>query len=513
MLNPWSEGYVTGVDYTYGYYRELSPAFQRFCLLLRGVETPEPSTDDVHCELGFGQGVSLAIHGAAAPGRFFGTDFNPAHATHAGGLVAASGAPTLVLDDSFEQLLERTDLPQFSSISLHGVWSWVSRENQAYILELLRRRLRPGGHVFVSYNAFPGWAPAHPLRQLFAMHDQRSNAGGDPDARVTRALDFAEALLAAEPRYLASAPQLPDRLKQIRGQNRAYIAHEYLNRNWHCMYFADMADTLTAAKLEFAGTAVPLDTIDAVCLTPEAAQFLAKVEDPILREQARDYFISQQFRRDLYVRGLRRLPGFLQRDRLLNSRFILTQAPADVPGKVATPLGEANLHAEVYGGVLKTLAERSFAPKSLRDIAAANPEVALGQVIQAIVILVGMGAAAVCQSEGEVRAAAKHCAALNRSICERAIFSNSIEVLASPVIGGAIAVTRFQQLFLLAQAQNKRTPQEWAEQAWRILDQQSQKIVKDGAALESAEANLAELVSQAETLAARMPILKALMVV
>lgn len=512
MLNPWSEGYVTGVDYTYGYYRELSPAFQRFCLLLRGVETPEPSAEDVHCELGFGQGVSLAIHGAAAAGRFVGTDFNPAHAAHAQGLVQASGAQAQVFDDSFEQLLERTDLPQFASISLHGVWSWISRENQAYVLEFIRRRLQPGGRVFVSYNAFPGWAPAHPLRQLFALHDRRVATAG-ADARVQGALDFAEALLAAQPRYLAAAPQLSDRLKQIRGQNRAYIAHEYLNRDWHCMYFADMADTMAAAKLEFAGTAAPLDTVDAVCLTPEATQFLNTVADPLLREQARDYFISQQFRRDIYVRGLRRLPPFLQRDRLLNTRFVLTQDPAQVPTKVATPLGEAILQADVYGGVLQALADRAYAPKTLRDIVGANSGVQLGQVMQAVVILVGMGSVAVCQSEAEIRAATKVCTALNRQICDRAIFSSDIEVLASPVTGGGLGVTRFQQLFLLAQAQNKRTPQEWAEQAWRILDQQGQKIVKDGAALETPEANLAELVSQAESLAARMPILKALMVV
>ena len=36
MSNLWSEGYFTASGYTYGYYRETSPVFQRFCLLLRG---------------------------------------------------------------------------------------------------------------------------------------------------------------------------------------------------------------------------------------------------------------------------------------------------------------------------------------------------------------------------------------------------------------------------------------------------------------------------------------------
>ena len=37
MSEVWNEGYLTGVGYTYGYYRETSPVFQRFCLLLRGL--------------------------------------------------------------------------------------------------------------------------------------------------------------------------------------------------------------------------------------------------------------------------------------------------------------------------------------------------------------------------------------------------------------------------------------------------------------------------------------------
>ena len=79
-MKMWNEGYFTEGTYTYGYYRELSPVWQRFCLLANGYEIPEPGPDAVHCELGFGQGVSVNIHAAATPGRYIGTDFNPAHA-------------------------------------------------------------------------------------------------------------------------------------------------------------------------------------------------------------------------------------------------------------------------------------------------------------------------------------------------------------------------------------------------------------------------------------------------
>src|SRR5690606_7692367 len=145
------------VGYTYGYYREISPVFQRFCLLLNGYAAPESGADANHCELGFGQGVSINIHAASNPGHYIGTDFNPAQAAHANSLAAASGNNARLYDDSFEQLLNRDDLPQFDSISLHGIWTWVSRDNHKIIAEFARRYLKPGGVFYNSYNCFPGW--------------------------------------------------------------------------------------------------------------------------------------------------------------------------------------------------------------------------------------------------------------------------------------------------------------------------------------------------------------------
>ena len=64
MTTTWTNGYQTKVNYTYGYYRDLSPNFQKFCLLLNGIESPEAQENQTHCELGFGQGVSINIHAA-----------------------------------------------------------------------------------------------------------------------------------------------------------------------------------------------------------------------------------------------------------------------------------------------------------------------------------------------------------------------------------------------------------------------------------------------------------------
>src|SRR4051794_16616105 len=105
MSEVWSEGYFTGVGYTYGYYRETSPVYQRFCLLLRGLAHDVPGTAASHCELGFGQGVSVNINAVSNPGRYVATDFNPAHTAHAREMASHAGADLRLLDDSFEQWL------------------------------------------------------------------------------------------------------------------------------------------------------------------------------------------------------------------------------------------------------------------------------------------------------------------------------------------------------------------------------------------------------------------------
>ena len=70
MTTAWTDGYQTEVNYTFGYYKDLSPNFQKFCLLLNGVDCSSADVEYNHCELGFGQGVSLNVHATSNFGTF-----------------------------------------------------------------------------------------------------------------------------------------------------------------------------------------------------------------------------------------------------------------------------------------------------------------------------------------------------------------------------------------------------------------------------------------------------------
>lgn len=489
MSEAWSEGYFTDVGYTHGYYREISPVFLRFCLLIRGFAVSENS-QPAHCELGFGQGVSINIHAATNEGIWFGNDFTPAHAAFANELANASDSGANLTDDSFQDMLTRNDLPQFDSITLHGIWTWVNPSNHQTIAAFAKKFLKPGGMLYVSYNCFPGWSAHAPLRHLFAVHNRFAGEPTTPVKRIDNAMAFARNLLAAKPVYAKAVPGVEQRLEKVAEQNRQYLAHEYFNREWNCMYFSDVVSALEAAKVEYACSASPLDSVDVINLSEEGINFLQQIENPILKEQIRDYFVNQQFRKDIYLRGAQRISLTEQRERLFGQRFLLLQHPEDVSMKANGAAGEIQLHQELYKPLVEHLASGSYAPKSIRQLLDLMPQESYPKIVQAIVVLVGLGAVSPCQNETAAKKMKKTSDALNLYLCEQAQFSNKLNTLASPVMGCGTVVERINQLFLLA---IHRKHKDLAESVWNVLRANGDVLLKDGKPIQDVEGNMAEL--------------------
>lgn len=211
-MSDWTAGYVADIDYTFGYYTELNPLRLRLAFLNAGLAFPEVG---VACELGFGQGLSANIHAAASVAQWHGTDFNPAQASFAQELAAASGADVRLFDQAFADFCARADLPDFDFIGLHGIWSWISDENRAHIVDFVRRKLKVGGVLFISYNTQPGWAAMVPMRGLLSQHVETMAATGQAiSSRIDAALEFAKRLMATQPLYARANPQISERLEK-----------------------------------------------------------------------------------------------------------------------------------------------------------------------------------------------------------------------------------------------------------------------------------------------------------
>ncbi len=507
----WTSGYVSEIDYTYGYYGELNPS--KLGLACLSAFVAPPSTGPVrYLELGYGQGMSINIHAAAFDGEFWGTDFNPTQAAHARSLADASGSGVKLLDDSFVEFAARSDLPEFDIIGLHGIWSWISDDNRRTIVDIIRRKLRVGGVVYNSYNCLPGWAPAMPLRHLMTLHADL--VGSDATGMVGKiegAVSFAKQVVDSGALYFRANPAVGERLKAIAGQNRNYLAHEFFNRDWEVMPFSDVAHWLDDAKVSFVASAHLLDHVEAVNLTAEGRKLLADIRHPILRQSVRDYFINQQFRRDVFVKGPRRLSRLDQMEAMKSQSFVLTTHPDDVPMKVTGALGEAILQESIYRPVIEALADENFAPKTIGQLGAHSKlaSVNFQQMCQALLVLTGSDH--VHPAKQASKESVKRCTALNRHICDRSRDSGNISYLASPVTGAGIPTGRFQQLFLLATQHGKKTIAEQAAFAWECISSQGKSLVKDGKQLQTHDENIAELTHQATVFSEkRRPILKAL---
>ncbi|WP_333873182.1 class I SAM-dependent methyltransferase [Methylobacter sp.] len=510
-MSDWTAGYVADIGYTYGYYAELNPLRISLAFLNAGLVPPELG---IHCELGYGQGVSANIHAAASGSTWHATDFNPAQAGFAQALARVSGANAHLTDEAFADFCNRPDLPDFDSIGLHGIWSWISDENRAVIVDFIRRKLKVGGVLYISYNTQPGWAAMVPMRDLLTEHSEVMGMSGQGIvSRIDDALDFADKLFETNPIYSKVNPLVIDRLKGIKKQNRNYLAHEYFNRDWLPMSFSRMKQWLIPAKLDYACSAHYHDHINALNLTAEQQKLLGEIPDAMFRETVRDFCVNQQFRRDYWVKGARKLTQLEQAEALGLQKIILLQSRVDVSLKVTGAIGEAGLQEAIYNPVLDILSD--YKPKTLSQIVhlVKDKGVTFAHVVQVAIVLSGAGYLAAAQDETVISKAKKQTDKLNIYLIDKARGSSDIGFLASPVTGGGVAVGRFQQLFLLAIRQGRKQPIEWAQLVWQILASQGQKIIKEGKALESPEDNLAELTEQAQIFAEKqLPILKALQI-
>ena len=511
-MTDWTSGYVADIGYTFGYYPELNPLRARLAFLNAGLVPPESG---VHCELGYGQGMSANIHAAASGSLWYATDFNPAQAGFAQSLAAASGANAHLTDEAFADFCTRADLPEFDSIGLHGIWSWINDENRAVIVDFIRRKLKVGGVLYISYNTQPGWAAMVPMRDLLTEHSEVMGVAGQGiTKRIDGALEFADKLLATNPNYLKVNPVVTERIKGMKVHNRNYLAHEYFNRDWLPMPFSKIAQWLAPAKVDFACNADYLGHIDQVNLTADQQALLKEIPDAMFQQTVRDFMVNQQFRKDYWVKGARRLSLLEQAEALRAQKVILAVHRADVSLKVTGAIGEATMQEAVYNPILEALADHK--PKTLGQLEQAlqGQSIAFAQLVQAVMILAASGTLQAVQEEALTPKAKKHTDKLNAVLMDKARSSADIPNLASPVTGGGVMVNRFQQLFLLALSQGKKLPAEWAAFTWQILAAQGQKIVKEGKALETPEENLAELNLQATAFATKqLPIMKALQVI
>lgn len=295
-------GYVTDSTYADTFFRELSPAWLNYVAALHGAK-PRPLDETFrYLELGCGFGTTCALNAAAFPGASFDAcDFNAAHVHGGVAFAARLGLRNITFHETaFHQLLE-SNLEPYHFIVMHGVHSWVDSSTRQVLRRLVDRLLVPGGVLYVSYNALPGWSAELSLRRLLV--ELAASEAGPAAQRAAIAAERIAALRSAGLRYFTANPAAAAAVDAYARGEGEYLAHEFMNEAWEPSYAIDVADEFGAIGLEFAGSATL--TNNHLPLMVDAATATAIAELPTLRQRhlVTDFAINQRFRRDVFVRA------------------------------------------------------------------------------------------------------------------------------------------------------------------------------------------------------------------
>ncbi len=494
-MTNWSEGYISDIDYTYGYYEELNPNNIKVPFLISGLEAPKFTTA---CELGFGQGVSINAHSAASDTQWYGTDFNPSQARFAKELSDISGSNAHIYDQSFSDFCNRDDLPDFEFIGLHGIWSWISNENRCTIAEFIRRKLKVGGVLYISYNTLPGWAAASPIRHMFTEHDHMYGSRGKGiNKRVEDSIKFTQELLELSQPLVQQVPSIPQRLESISKQNPNYLAHEYFNRDWQPMYFSEMADWLSTTKTSFACSASFLEDYSPCNYTSEQSEFLKNIDDPMFEQSIKDYMHNKQFRRDYWVKGARKISSAKLEMTWHKLRFMLITDHEDITYKVSGAVGNVSLNKDIYKQVVGLL--NDYKIYQVADLQKKLPDdFKQSWLFESLAILHSQGAIVLVQDDDVVNGVRERCDKLNAYVMQQSLVSPELTALVSPLTGGALTFGRFSLIFLHAYIQGKNKQADWVDYAWQLLRKNNQLLLKNGNVLQEEKDNIEELYRMVE---------------
>lgn len=370
-------GYILDTPYTAEYFDDLHPARLYLAALLNGHVPPFDPDRPRYCELGCGNGMTLALLAAALPeGDFVGVDFNPAHIARARCLARRAGLTNVrFVEAAFGEEFAADET--FDIIAAHGVYSWIDEDSRRALEHVAATRLHAGGLFHLSYNAQPRWAAADPGRKLVQeCMAQRPDSG---DVALPRSLALYDALRESGAGWFREPGEEVERLLGAgqRGQTQwqAYAVHEYGGRHWAAWYHCDVRRRLEGGVgLAYVGTT------DFARAWPDAGgttgieETLAAIDEPALRETLRDYIVQPLLRREVYARGRLAGSGGGRAQRIDERRVALIPEAQHVTGDIDLPVGPARLDSDRLARLLAHLDAGESATIG-RLISAMEPEV------------------------------------------------------------------------------------------------------------------------------------------
>lgn len=481
MAEQRNEHYVQDTPYTWSFFDVQSPISMDLAAQLNGVERPDPQAPFHYCELGSGNGITTNLLAAAYPqGHFYGVDFNPEHTANSTALAEAAGLTNIThLNHDFARFIQ-ADTPAFDYITLHGVYSWVDKAVRDEIIQVLQHKLKPGGLVYVSYNAMPGWAELLPLWKM--IQEYTADTALSSLEKAEQGLQYLKFLRDRRSHYFEETPYAKRYLDRMIARDPSYLAHEFCNGCFEPQYIADVARDMASAKLNYVGDSRPYRNMPYYAIPSRFREHIAAGRSVIDQESRKSFVLNDFFRRDIFHAGQpRRSDGQIATS--IGERYLGLSAlpdrlsPKTMIGRkkvsLDTPLNHALMPLLERGRHTgnEILAHESLQRWSRKEIVAAIK-----------VLIAADYAIPLAQPAIDYKAFNKRChyrlaLPINRHFLQQRLFEDAKCYVASEVLGSAIRVNLQQGLFLLAM--DSQAPDNVVDNAYRLLQQLNPRHITD----------------------------------
>lgn len=297
-------GYVTDTTYADTFFRELSPAWINYVAAVNGAPPIPLSAPFRYLELGCGFGTSSVVNAAAfAQASFDACDFNRSHIRGGVAYAAQLGVSNITFHSTPFERLREADLQPYDFIVMHGVYSWVDADTRQVLRDLVERLLRPGGLLYVSYNALPGWSAELALRKLLVtlvQAESRNNAADRAAYGVERMIELRD----AGARYFTANPAAAAALDAYKRGEGNYLAHEFMNDAWEPFYADDVAGEFSRMGLALVGNATLSHNHLPLMVDGTLASAIGDLPNVYQQQVVADFAVNQRFRRDVFIRAI-----------------------------------------------------------------------------------------------------------------------------------------------------------------------------------------------------------------
>ncbi|MDC3362238.1 class I SAM-dependent methyltransferase [Gammaproteobacteria bacterium] len=439
-------GYFTSLTYSVGYYSGLNPLHASTLNKLHGKDIGEVSTA---CELGFGNGLSLCMHAATSKTVWYGNDLMPEHVNFTKGLLRNAELTDHLYNEDFTRFCAREELPDFDFIALHGVWSWINDQNRSIIVDFIKRKLNPGGTLYISYNSLPGQSNLQPFRHIFKKyHESEVNKQTDAVLAISKAIERVSELLHIDPRAFKESTTVKEHVLNLKTREIGYLGHEYLNDSWEPMYFDRVNSDLKTAGLSFLSSSNFVDHIPAFSFDSKQYEYLSTIQNSTERQLAIDYITGRQFRREYWVKHEEeRAQNINLADFADDTCFVQIVSDSSIKLTIKADATSISLSQAIYTPFSACFAGSETT--SFSELVSQMSKHGAGreQVGEAVGIFMACGYIAVAVKKVS-RECQRRTLLLNNYLIQLSLSNQDIKFLASTKIQGGLYIPRLHLLFL-----------------------------------------------------------------